>query len=227
MKLAPLALTLALAAALMVPAAREVRADPTGIQRCTAPDGTTVYTDKPCIRFGASPDAMPDSLRSRLVDTAAPPDSVPYDAMTAGQPALAGAPAALHPTTGTPVARRSQLAGCARSPMQLAMDMQGSIALHDVNRLAESYHWTGITTEESVPLMQRLGSIAAQQVIASEYVDARLGVGSGYASNGVAMPGWGDGGHAGMVLLTVYGDGGSHPLRLNVREYAGCYFAYF
>src|SRR5690606_7107364 len=36
------------------------------IQRCAATDGTTLYTDKPCAAFGATPLPMPGELAMRI-----------------------------------------------------------------------------------------------------------------------------------------------------------------
>ncbi|HEY4583014.1 MAG TPA: hypothetical protein VIG88_09145 [Lysobacter sp.] len=51
MKVPMSVLTLALGLGLTLPASPDVQAAYTGIQRCRAPDGTAVYTDRPCARF--------------------------------------------------------------------------------------------------------------------------------------------------------------------------------
>ena len=45
------------------PVTREAHA--AGIQRCAAPDGSTLYTDQPCAVHGATPIAMTGELSAR------------------------------------------------------------------------------------------------------------------------------------------------------------------
>ncbi|GAB6195975.1 hypothetical protein [Lysobacter xanthus] len=204
-------LTLALGLGLALPASPDAHAGFGGIQRCRAPDGTAVYTDKPCLAFNAKPEAMSSELGMRLASEASREpvirDNVAADAMI---------------PTGT-ASRRSLLAGCAQSPTQLAMDLQGSIALHDVNRLAESWHWVGITQKQATPLMKRLEALAKAEGASARYYDAQIGFSTQVASAGDGYP---DDGGAGILQLALAGDG-AQSLELNVERYAGCYFVRF
>lgn len=205
------------------PIARDAHA--AGIQRCLAPDGTTLYTDQPCAMHGATATAIPGELSARLVDAwqaemdaggAATGDSVYVDASLPlprdGQP-------------GMPVvARRSPADGCARSPTQLAMDLQGAFALGDVNRIAESYHWVGMDHQAATGVMQRLERLGRSTLVDTRYHDATI------VSGGSAT--WADAGGApaggsGVMQLTLSGEGGAAVLDLEVLRYEGCYFVHF
>jgi hypothetical protein len=218
MKTTSFALAIAVAAALTAPAARDVQAAYSGIQKCRASDGTVLYTDKPCADFGAAPAPASTELELRLANERT-------------QMALAGvdpgveimpAGASLADAAGTPTGRRSLAAGCARSATQLAMDVQASIALRDVNRLAESFHWVGKTHAQALPLLQRLERLTHARVVASR-VYGGVGTGLQFAdATGEAVETG-----AGTLLLTLQADGRTQPLELNVEQYAGCYFARF
>lgn len=206
-------LTLALGLALALPASPDAQAAFGGIQRCRAPDGTAVYTDKPCMAFNAKPEALPSELGLRLASEATREPSAYADAARTDEIAMSPAPG-----------RRSLQSGCAKSPTQLAMDLQGSIALHDVNRLAESWHWVGITQKQSVPVMKRLESMARARAAETRYHDAQIGFGLQLASNGDGYP---DDGRAGILQMHLVGGDGAQALELNVERYAGCYFVRF
>ena len=107
--------------------------------RCQAPDGSIGYTDKSCSVIGATAVPLSSELISRLANEAAAEHD--WDAM------------AISDDTNTipgymPVApgRRSPASGCARTPVQLAMDVHAALAMGDVNRLAESYHFAGMSS---------------------------------------------------------------------------------
>lgn len=218
MKAATLASFAVLALGLAAPAVPEVHAAYTGIQRCRAPDGTTLYTDKPCAAFSATPELMPSDLNLRLANEAT--RGIAADGDVDSLPADAQLPSA----QGSAVGRRSLLAGCARTPTQLAMDIQGSMALGDVNRLAESWYWVGVTQKQAMPLMARLERLTHDRVASTQYYDARIGSGLELASAGDAYP---DDGAAGILQVALAGHEGPRSLELNVRRYAGCYFVRF
>ncbi|HEY4583832.1 MAG TPA: hypothetical protein VIG88_13380, partial [Lysobacter sp.] len=125
-------------------------------------------------------------------------------------------------TAGAAPGRRSLLGGCARTPTQLAMDIQGAVALHDVNRLAESWYWVGMTQKQAMPIMSRLDGIARGDVVSTQYYDAQIGFGLQLASAGEARAD----GRAGILQVAVAGRH-AQSLELNVERYAGCYFARF
>jgi hypothetical protein len=136
----------------------------TAIQRCEAADGSVVYTDKACAMLGATPRPLPSALLGRLMREAA---------STAPSPEYAATETVAAPV----VARRAPNAGCARTPTQLAMDLRGSLALGDINRLAESYHWVGLTQAQSKPIMQRLERLSQLQLEDARFFDAQIGPG--------------------------------------------------
>lgn len=214
MKTTPFALALAVAAIASAPTARDAQAAYTGIQKCTAADGSTLYTDKPCAQMGAAPAAVSDELALRLANEqsqaqAAALDTLPADTL-------------LPPAHGTPTGRRALAAGCARTPTQLAMDMQAAAGLGDVNRLAESYHWVGMTHEQAMPVLKRLEQFTRGQVVAAQVHGAMsTGLQFADASGEIAAP------TGGTLLLSLQHDGTTRTVQLNVESYAGCYFARF
>lgn len=212
-----IAVTAAAAVAPGSPVASQAHA--AGIQRCLAANGTTLYTDQPCAAHGATPVPMTGELSSRLVDA------------RQAEVAAGGDASALYADASTPLpsgprasARRSPADGCARSPTQLAMDLQGAFALGDVNRLAESYHWVGMDQQAAMHVMQRLEQLGRSTLVDSQYYDATIlssGIGS-WADAGAAM----DAG-AGVMQLTLGGESGAAVLDLEVERYEGCYFVHF
>lgn len=194
------ALTTALYAA---PAAAPASAAGT-IQRCQAADGTVGYTDKSCAVFDRRTVAV-----SAIVVDDAPGGTLQHAPMAGlGQPRAN-------------IGRRSVAAGCARTPTQLQMDLQGAFALGDVNRVAESYHWVGMSSEQARGTMDRLQRLASQPVLDTQYYDAGIGSGALMASASGAPGG------AGMLHLVVAGDGSASVVDFDVHRYAGCYFVSF
>lgn len=195
----------ALLAATASPLSAPAHAQGGGIQRCEAPDGTAIYTDKACAAFGASSTPLSNDLVRRI--------------STGGEPGMAGAMRA--PVPGS--ARRSAAAGCARSTTQLAMDLEGAWSLGDVNRIAESYHWAGLDSNRARAIMERLETLSHLPLWEAHFLDARIGGAAVMASAG----GPADGAQAGVMQL-VLGDGaGSRMQDLTVRHYQGCYFVQF
>jgi hypothetical protein len=206
--LATLAATLLLSA---VSAAAPLHAA-SAILRCQSPDGKLVYTDKACGAFGAKAAPMPGALLSRIYQ-----DEARFDSDSD-----ADAPAVL-----PPVERRSASRGCARTPTQLAMDLRGSLALGDVNRVAESYHWVGMSSRQGERTLDRLQRLIGKPVLDSHYFDAQIGAsvdGSALlASNDTSI-----GGDAGMLQLVLGGgDTARSAIDFDVHRYAGCYFVTF
>ena len=215
MKTTPFALALAVAAVAAAPAARDAQAAYPGIQKCTASDGSTVYTDKPCVQLGAATAAVSGDLELRLASEQSREAAASDDAML---PADASLPAA----QGTPTGRRALSAGCARSAPQLAMDMQAAAGLGDVNRLAESYHWVGMTHQQAMPVLQRLEQLTRGQVVAAQvHGGGSAGLQFADASGDMVQPA------TGRLLLSLHHDGATRTVELNVEQYAGCYFARF
>ena len=186
----------------------------TGIQRCLAPDGTSVYTDKPCAAFKARPVPMSGELLTRLSSADAIPGAALAGYVDAATP--------LYPEATPRPARRSPASGCARSPTQLAMDLRGAFALGDVNRIAESYHWVGMDQHQATGVMQQLERMSAQPVTDSQYFNASISPGM---DSWVAASDRLDDG-AGILQLVLGGDG-TRIVDFKVQRYSGCYFVQF
>jgi hypothetical protein len=233
-------LLVALAISTMIsasPLAREAQAR-TGIQRCQGPDGAVVYTDKSCAAFGGR--AVP--LSGRLLTTIAREEARAEADMMAASSNLEGmesdvdfggfadAETPLETTTAA-IGRRSASGGCARSPTQLAMDLRGAFALGDVNRIAESYHWVGMSNEGAYRIMERLQSLARHDIADSQYFNAQIGSGGGMDGGSMGWTASSNstiGGSAGVLQVTFADDG--RPLSVtdfDVERYAGCYFVRF
>lgn len=183
------------------PATAPVQAADT-IRRCEAADGSVGYTNGSCAVF----DQKTVSVTAIVVDEDNAPGSL--------QPATLVAMDGRH----APAGRRSLASGCARSPTQLQMDLRGAFALGDVNRVAESYHWVGMDSNQANHTMDRLQRLATHPVIDTAYYGAGIG-------SLLADAGGGAGG--GMLQLVLAGDGAANVVDFDVHRYAGCYFVSF
>lgn len=173
------------------------------LQRCESPDGEVVYTDRPCATLGARALPLPGELLTRIAREEA---AYARDTDFGDAPALAT------------VGRRSPTSGCARNKRQLAMDIQGSMALHSVNRLAESYHWVGKSHREARHHMLRLERMAAQRLTDAKYFDAQIGGAMQFADASMTSP------NTGIVQLTLGNGSAQQVMDLTVLRYSGCYF---
>ncbi len=231
--LASAGITLVLA---LAPAATPVEAS-TAIQRCQSADGTLVYTDKACAAFGARATPMSGELltriaseESRFADPQTPDDGSLYP--DASAPLADALP---NVSKSSPSARRWPAGGCARTPTQLQMDLRGSLALGDVNRLAESYHWVGMSSRQGERVLDRLQHLIGRQVVDSHYFDAQISDatpgGSMYPDAGslvaTAYDGGGVGGDAGVLQVVLGDDSARSVVDFDVHKYAGCYFVKF
>jgi len=115
--------------------------------------------------------------------------------------------------------RRSVQRGCAGDPRQLAMDLTASVAMHDVNRVAESFDWAGMSNAQAQRVMSRLERLSTQLVMDAEYFDATLG-----GQVMVADAGGGSDGSAGQMQVTISDGGTESVLDFDVRRDEGCYF---
>lgn len=176
------------------------------IQHCRGVDGVAVYTDRACSTLGAQPVSLSSDLVRRIAAT--------------------GTHAAYRAPTRTAHARRAASNGCARSATQLASDLEGAFALGDVNRIAESYHWVGMSHRQGQQVMQRLSQLSREPLLQAHYIDARIRSGWG-GSIRVADATAALSSGAGMMQL-VFGEGrASHAMDLDVQRYHGCYFVRF
>ena len=185
----------------------------TGIQRCQATDGTTIYTDKPCSVHGASAMPMSGELMTRIAREEAMAEAH-YDLADATQPlATAAAPG-----------RRSAAAGCARSATQLAMDLRGAFALGDINRIAESFQWAGMTHRQGQMGMERIDRLNDAPLMDARYLDATLGPAGLQLADAATSAGDASAG----IMQLWFGDGGAQRIvDLDVKRYQGCYFVEF
>ena len=181
------------------------------IQRCEASDGNAIYTDKPCAAFRAQPSRLSDDLNIRLAIAEAENRRNGIDSHDL---TLGAYRDASEPLRATIPGRRSPSAGCARSPQQLSRDLVGAFAQHDVNRVAESYHWAGMSHRQALPVMKQLEHLAAQPLADARFLSAWIGSGEQALAQ---MPA-----DAGLMQL-VFADGG-RILDFEVRRYSGCYF---
>ena len=101
------------------------------------------------------------------------------------------------------------------------MDLHGALALGDVNRVAESYHFAGMAADAGERTLDRLRQLVGRPVLDSNYYAASIGDGA------TLLAGPGDG-NAGMLQLVLgSADGGVAAIDFDVRRYAGCYFVSF
>ena len=205
-------------AAVALPASAPVHAS-SNIQRCIAADGSEVYTDQACGRLGADPLPLPSALMARIVeDRAAARRHDPLrGTVDAARPLDVGM---------VPVGRRSPESGCAKSATQLAADLRGALALGDVNRVAESYHWAGMSAKAGRPVMDRLQDLSTKDILDGRY----YGGASGGLSDAAAIAsadGGTDSGSTGLLELVVEGDQAQSVIDFEVYRYRGCYFVSF
>lgn len=216
-------------AALPAPTPAQAASDGALLLRCQSPDGTIGYTDRSCAVFGAKSVPIDAQLVTRIVrdearqarlQAAAAGAQPDFDMGSATRidDAYAAAPAA--------PGRRSPASGCARTPAQLATDLHASMALGDVNRVAESYHFAGMSSAAGERVLDRLQGLAGHPVVDSRYYGASIGEashamdGSGVATSADDAPG--------MVQLVLgSAEGGDASVEFDVHHYAGCYFVSF
>lgn len=225
--LACAALALALAA---VPSPTPLEAsDGALLLRCRSPDGAIGYTDRSCAVFGAQAVAIDAELvarieRDRLQEARRQAEAAGADAtfdmdsaVFAGGTGLATLGDERTAAASAAPGRRSPASGCARSPAQLARDLHASVAMGDVNRIAESYHFAGMSTAAGERVLDRLQRYAGRAVLRSRYYE--LGFGAALA-DAAGVPG--------SLQLVLAGDGGAvSAVDFDVERYAGCWFVRF
>lgn len=187
-----------------------------GIQRCETGDGTPVYTDRDCASLGARRTPLSHDLLLRIA--------------FAGAPAVGTLSARVYRDASDPLesgalGRRSPLAGCARSPRQLTADLIGAFALGDVNRLAESYHWVGVSHRQSTPVMRQLERLVRQPLVDARFLAAWIASGDG-ASVGFGAAA-ADGPPVAGLMQLAFAGGDARLVDFQVRRYLGCYFVTF
>ena len=173
----------------------------TGVLRCQMPDGTSLYTNKSCGDVGGKAVPLPAEVLARIARERR------YEARLSGVPEdmLAG----VAPRMAQPGQRRAVASGCARDPRQLALDLQASLALGDVNRVAESFDWAGMRNAQAQAVMDQLGRLTAREALVdAEFFDAQLGAVD----------------EAGLMQVTFESDGATRVDAFDVSLDSGCYF---
>ena len=198
-----------------VPATAPLHAT-TAVQRCVSPDGNVAYTDKACSTLGAASVVMPGALLTRIAHE---------EARYASGEDVPGSTAMT--TATSPVGRRSVASGCAHTPTQLAMDLRGSLALGDVNRVAESYDWRGMSGRQANRTMDRLQHLIGKPVLDSHYFDAQIGLAATADAGTQLASNTGIGGDAGVLQLILGADATRSAIDFDVHRAMGCYFVSF
>ena len=193
-----LAATFLLAALPSIPQRAEAT---TGVLRCQMPDGTTLYTNKACSDHGGKAMPLPAEVLDRIARERR------YEASLSATPEdLLGNDAPRMAQAGP---RRAVASGCARDPEQLALDLQASLALGDVNRVAESFDWAGMRNQQAQSIMDELGRLTAREALVdAEFFEAQLG-----ASD-----------ESGLMQVTFENDGVTRVDDFEVSLDSGCYF---
>jgi len=105
------------------------------MHRCQRGDGSVVYTDRLC------------------------------------EPEQTEKPATASSGSQTPQASRSGRTGlppppaCSKSPGELLYSVRSAIDMKDVNQLVKSYHWVGVSQEQSESLLGRLDAMADRPLL--------------------------------------------------------------
>ncbi|MEO5962072.1 MAG: hypothetical protein ABIO75_08550 [Thermomonas sp.] len=215
--------TSALAAAIamaVLPAIPQRAEAGTGVLRCEMPDGTSAYTNKGCGALGAKSTPLSADVLARIASDQRHQQELV--ALQSGIEADVTADTSDDAQTLVPL-RRPVARGCATTPQQLALDLQGSVALKDVNRVAESFDWAGMGNEQAQRIMARLEQVAQRSVRDAEYFDARIGQGASFADAGMSSVD----GAAGLLQVTFDAGNGNSIVDFDVRRVKGCYFLHY
>jgi len=200
-----LAATLMIAALPMVAPSVEAK---TGVLRCQMADGTYAYTNKACGAFGAKSIPLSGEVLNRIERDQrreARLNGVD-DAQASPMPLQVGM-------------RRSVQRGCAADPGRFAADRTGSGGWGDVNRVAESFDWAGMSHAQAQRVMARLERLSTQVVVDAEYFDGSIGGQVLFADAGGGIDG-----SAGQMQVTVADGPRESVLDFAVRRDEGCYF---
>jgi len=169
------------------------------------PDGTHAYSDTGCGSLGGKAAPLPADVLNRIRRERH------AEAQLRGEGALDSGLVAHARRTAAP-ARRPLSQGCATTPRQLALDLHASMALGDVNRIAESFDWTGMSHAQAMQMMARIERLGGLAVVDAEYFGASFGA--------AAMAD-----EAGGMLQVVLQDANTQTVAdFDVRRSTGCYF---
>jgi hypothetical protein len=112
-----------------------------------APPPMAEPPDEDGIRECVGPDGVPVFTDRRCADLGAMPQVV--------LPPIGSMPG------GLPIRVRT----CARNQSMLLEGVRAALENHDVNRLADYYHWTGMGSAQGYAMMERLDAFSARQVV--------------------------------------------------------------
>lgn len=174
----------------------------TGVARCAMPDGTYAYTNVSCNRLGGRHAALPADVQNRIRSERRREALATGASLPAAEGLLASLPSE---------SRRPRGQGCATSPRQLAADLRASMAQGDVNRIAESFDWAGMSHGQAMQMMARIQRLGGVSMVGAEFFGSTH-AGDQYASAG------------GTLQVTLQDRGGHRVADFDVRLSAGCYF---
>lgn len=197
----------------LAPVASPVHAAPL-VQRCESPKGEIIYTDVACAALGARPLPMRGELLNRIEAERGREE---------GGSAAAERSAGRLSASGQPPRLRSPADGCARSATQLAMDLEGAFLIGDLNRVAGSYHWFGIPSQQAQHVFGRLGRMEADTLVQARFYDAAIGGGYAQLTDAGSPAADGDG-----IMQLIFEKAGTvQTVDMQVHRYRGCYFVRF
>lgn len=167
----------------------------TGVARCAMPDGTFAYTNVACSRLGGRHVALPADVQNRIRR-----ERVHEARLTGAPPPVDdGLLVAASLDPGRPKGQ-----GCAATPRQLAVDLRASMAQGDVNRIAESFDWAGMSHATAMRMMARIQRLGGMALVDAEFFGSPA---------------------AGGTLQVVLQDAGGHRVTdFDVRRHGGCWF---
>ena len=179
-----------------------------GVVRCQMSDGSHAYSNKACSALGAKAMPLPAAVLNRIEsDQRREARLNGFEVTDASSiPLQVGV-------------RRAVQRGCAGDPRQLAVDLTASVAMRDVNRVAESFDWAGMSNAQAQRVMSRLERLSTQVVVDAEYFDATIGGQVMLADAGRAYAG-----STGQMQVTIADGSNESVLDFDVRRDEGCYF---
>lgn len=171
----------------------------TGVARCAMPDGTYAYTSTSCNELGGSHAALPADVQNRIRherrrEARLTGASLPAEGLFAQAPSA--------------VSSRPKGQGCATTPQQLAVDLRASMANGDVNRIAESFDWAGMSHGRAMQMMTHIDRLGGVSLVDAEYFGSTLDAGA----------------QGGTLQLVLQDEGVDKVTDFSVRRNGGCYF---
>lgn len=185
----------------------------TSVLRCELPDGTHLYTNKACGSVGGKASPMDADVLDRIRSEQRREVRMATGHSGADPAAVPTEPGAQRWASAAVPVRRPVTGGCAGSPEQLAVDLQASLAMRDVNRVAESFDWVGMGNTRASQVFKQLEQMtASQQVVDADYFEASISYGGVPTVN------------HGLMQLTLASAQGSRVESYDVTRQQDCYF---